>query len=223
MHQEIAKPLFLSEELGSVSTLSILPPKAEVILVLSHGVGAGMQHVFMADIAQALAQQNIATMRYQFHYMEIGKKVPDRPKKALPVVEAAYQKAKEEYQLPILLAGKSFGGRMSSHLAASATLDIQGLVYFGFPLHAPGKEGTERAAHLKAITQPQLFLQGTRDTLAKVDLITQVCKDLPKATLRFIEGGDHSFKVLKKLGKSREEILNTLAMEVKVWWDQIKS
>jgi predicted alpha/beta-hydrolase family hydrolase len=140
---------------------------------------------------------------------------PDRPKKAHPAIQAAIKKALDYAEgLTLLAGGKSFGGRMTSQIAALGGLEeVKGIVYYGFPLHAPGKAGIERAAHLSDIKIPQLFLQGTRDTLAKIELIEEVCKKLKKAKLVKIEGGDHSFKTLKRSGISHEEAVEQLAGE----------
>ena len=203
----------ISEEIGSTSALYIRPVKPKFLLVLAHGAGAGMEHPFMETLAQFLAQEKIATLRFNFAYMENGKKVPDRPKKALPAISAAINQAKKLARgVPILIGGKSFGGRMCSQLAANEELtDVKGIIYFGFPLHAIGKPSINRAAHLSTIPQPQLFLQGTRDTLANIKLIKIVCKKLKKAKLEIFEGGDHSFKMLKKTGISHEEVIEKLA------------
>ena len=203
----------ISEEIGSTSALYIRPIKPKFLLVLAHGAGAGMEHPFMETLAQFFAANKVATLRFNFAYMENGKKVPDRPKKALPAISAAISQAKKLAKgLPILIGGKSFGGRMCSQLAASEELmDVSGIIYFGFPLHAIGKPSIDRAAHLTNIPQPQLFLQGTRDTLAEITLIKKVCKKLKKAKLEIFEGGDHSFKMLKKTGIPHEEVIEKLA------------
>ncbi len=204
----------ISEEIGEVSALLLLPDDAFALLVLSHGAGAGMEHAFMEALAQELAVHKVGTLRFNFAYMEKGGG-PDRPKKAHPAVKAAVQKALSYSEgLTLLAGGKSFGGRMTSQVAALGALEaVKGIVYYGFPLHAPGKAGTERAEHLSAIPQPQLFLQGTRDTLAKYDLIESVCSKLDKAYLVKMEGGDHSFKTLKRSGITPEDVMHQLAEE----------
>lgn len=211
----------ISEEIGSTSALYIRPVKPKYLLVLAHGAGAGMEHFFMETLAQYLAHQKVATLRFNFSYMENGKKVPDRPKKALPAISAAINQAKKLARgVPILIGGKSFGGRMCSQLAANEELnDVKGIIYFGFPLHAIGKPSSDRAKHLSEISQPQLFLQGTRDTLANIDLIKQVCKKLKKAKLEIFEGGDHSFKMLKKTGITQEETIEKLAMRAAMFYN----
>ena len=204
----------VSEEWGSVSALLIRPGDAIALLVLSHGAGAGMEHQFMESLAQELAGNQVATLRFNFLYMENGGG-PDRPKKAHPTIVAAIKEAKNQAEdLPVFAGGKSFGGRMTSQVIALGQAEgTNGIVYYGFPLHAPGKPGTERAAHLADIQLPQLFLQGTRDTLAKFELITEVCGQLKDATLVKVEGGDHSFKHLKKSGITQEEAIARLAVE----------
>ena len=205
----------VSDEIGSVSSLLMLPPESKALLLLSHGAGAGMKHAFMEYLSERLSAHGIGTLRFNFAYMEKGKGPPDRPKKAHPVIAAAVQKALKYTEGRVLLAGgKSFGGRMMSQMAANGELQyIAGLIYYGFPLHAPGKPGIERAAHLSDIRIPQLFLQGTRDILASFDLIEQVCDQLGMAELVKIEGGDHSFKTLKRSGKTHEEAIEQLAIE----------
>lgn len=215
MHTPRKITIDITEEIGTVSGLLIKPADATALLVLSHGAGAGMEHHFMEALAQTLADHGIATLRFNFPYMEKGKGAPDRPKKAHPAIKAAIAAgAAHAIGLKMLAGGKSFGGRMTSQIAAADDLGpVKGVIYFGFPLHPAGKPGTERAAHLKDIKLPQLFLQGTRDTLARYDLIEEVCKDLATATLIKMEGGDHSFKTLKRSGISPEEVLEKLAKE----------
>ncbi len=207
--------IHISAEIGEVSALLLLPEDATAFLVLSHGAGANMEHSFMEMLAQRLAVHGVGTLRFNFPYMEKGGGPPDRPKVAHPAVIAAVKKAAGYAKGRKLLAGgKSFGGRMTSQVAAEGTLkEVAGIVYYGFPLHAPGKPGTERAAHLSGIGVPQLFLQGTRDTLADFDLIQQVCQSLKQATLVKMEGGDHSFKTLKSSGITYEEAIEQLARE----------
>lgn len=205
----------ISDEIGQVSALLNLSGDAMALLVLAHGAGAGMEHPFMVELSERLSANKVGTLRFNFPYMEKGKGAPDRPKKAHPAVLAAVEEAKKHVEGLILLAGgKSFGGRMFSQVAAEGKLSgVKGLVYYGFPLHAPGKPGIARAAHLSDIQTPQLFLQGTRDKLADFDLITEVCSKLNQAHLVKMEGGDHSFKTLKRSGVSQEEVMERLAKE----------
>jgi len=168
-------------------------------MTLAHGAGAGMEHHFMEQLATALSAAGIATLRFNFPFAENKKGRPDTPAVAHQTIEAAIGKAQELFpSLPLFVAGKSFGGRMSSqYLAAHAPATVKGLVFYGFPLHPAGKPGTNRAEHLKEVKVPMLFLQGTRDTLATWDLIEPLCKSLKKATLVKLEGADHSFKAGK--------------------------
>ncbi len=205
--------IHVSEAIGTVSALLLQPEDATTLLVLSHGAGAGMEHPFMEMLAQQLAVRGVGTLRFNFPYMEKGGGPPDRPKKAHPTILAAVQKARTLANGRTLLAGgKSFGGRMTSQMAAAGELPaVKGIVYYGYPLHAPGKPGTERAAHLPDIQVPQLFLQGTRDSLANFEMITAVCEQLKLARLVRMEGGDHSFKTLKRSGITHEEAIGSLA------------
>ena len=210
----------ISNELGEVSAILNEPDKPKYLLVLAHGAGADMNHSFMETLSNELCEKEISVLRFNFRYKELGKGAPDRPKVALPTVKAAIEKGLELANgIPVLAGGKSFGGRMTSQLASSEDLNVKGLVFFGFPLHSPSKVGIERAAHLKDVPQQMLFLQGTRDTLAKIPLITEVCDGLDKATLVIMEGGDHSFKTLKRSGVTHEEMIQKLAKETRNWAD----
>jgi predicted alpha/beta-hydrolase family hydrolase len=203
-----------------VSALWLRPRGAVAALALAHGAGAGMRHPFLENLAQALAAEKIATLRYNFPYMEAGRRYPDRPPVAAATVRAAIAHTKRLARgLPLLAGGKSFGARMSSQAAADGGLeDVRGLVFFGFPLHAPGKPGTERAAHLKQVTQPMLFLQGTRDVFAGLDLLEPVCRGLgERATLHLVDGGDHGFGVPKRSGRTGDEVLLELAEATRQW------
>lgn len=204
----------------SVSGILELPKDAFCLMVLAHGAGAGMQHTFMEKLADSLKASGIGTLRFNFVYMEKGGGRPDYPPKAHAVCRAAVDRAKdyaEKAGIPVVAAGKSFGGRMFSQMAAKGAPDISALVYYGFPLHAPGKDGTERAAHLKDVKAPMLFLQGSRDALAREDLIREVSKGLRHATLQVLEGADHSFKVLKSVGMTHDEVIADLAMRSAGW------
>ena len=165
------------------SYLLTRPAGARALLLLAHGAGAGMTHPFLAALAAALADEGVATLRYQFPYMEAGGKRPDPPKVAMARVQAAAATARElAPELPLFAGGKSFGSRMSTMAAAAGLLpEVRGLVCFGFPLHAAKKPSTERAAHLAAVPVPVLFLQGTRDALAEPDLMRETAATLPRA------------------------------------------
>src|SRR4051812_14856260 len=192
--------LLVSDSVGSVSAEYIIPDKSNCILTLAHGAGAGMNHPFMTTLAKSLAEKNIATLRFNFPFIEQKKKRPDVPAVAHKTIEAAINNAHKEFpSLPLFVSGKSFGGRMTSqYLSVHPNPAVKGIVFYGFPLHPPGKPSTERAEHLKNIKQPMLFLQGTKDVLATLSLIEAVCSTLKKATLITIEGADHSFKAGKQ-------------------------
>jgi uncharacterized protein len=192
-----------------VSGLLAAAPASKVCLVLAHGAGAGMEHPFMADLATNLEMLGIATLRYQFPYMERGDKRTDSPPRCHATVRAAVSAARRLLpEVPLIAGGKSFGGRMTSQAQAAAPLDqVRGLVFFGFPLHAPDKPSIERAAHLLKIKIPMLFLQGTRDTLADLSLLKPHVAALKNlGTLKVLEGADHSFHVLKRSGRSDSEV-----------------
>lgn len=192
--------LSVSPTIGKVSAICMMPEKASCIITLAHGAGAGMDHIFMVSLATALAEAGIATLRFNFLFAEQKKGRPDSPAVAHQTIAAAIDKALALYPaLPVFAAGKSFGGRMSSqYFSANHRKDVQGIIFYGFPLHQPGKPSIERAEHLKDVKLPMLFLQGTKDALAGIDLVETVCKSLKKATLVKFEGADHSFKAGKK-------------------------
>jgi predicted alpha/beta-hydrolase family hydrolase len=205
---------------GEVSALLCRPAKARRLLVLAHGAGAGMSHPFMEKLANELAGVGMATLRYQFPYMEERRRAPDPPTVLMATVVAAVRSAAEAAPgLPLLAGGKSMGGRMTSQAAAQHELDgVRGLVFFGFPLHPPKQPGTKRADHLAKVTVPMLFLQGTRDTLADLKLLRPVCAKLEsRATLHVIETADHSFHMLKRSGRSDAEVLRELAETTASW------
>ena len=191
-----------------------MPEGARWLYVFAHGAGAGMQHRFMEASATALNDRGIATLRYEYPYMSSGSRRPDRA----PILEAntrdVVKYAAETWpDLRIAAGGKSMGGRMTSRAHSTELLPrVEALVFFGFPLHAPGKPSIDRADHLRDVHVPMLFLQGTRDTLANLDLMKEVTTDLgTRATLHIVEGADHSFAVLKRSGRTDSEVLGELA------------
>jgi hypothetical protein len=205
---------------GDVSALLLRPKNAQWLFLFAHGAGAGMRHPFMEAAARCLADRGIATFRYQFPYMEQGSKRPDFKPILFETVRSAVAAAAEvSGGLPLLAGGKSMGGRMTSMAAAEEPLtDVRGLVFFGFPLHPAGQPSTERGDHLSNVTVPMLFLQGTRDTLADLTLLRPICKRLGKrATLHIVDGGDHSFHMLKSSGRTDSEVLDGLAETVGEW------
>jgi uncharacterized protein len=207
---------------GEVSALWIRPVNARWMLVLAHGAGAGMRHPFLGKLAAELASVDIASFRYQFAYMERHRRMPDSPPVLISTVRAAVDAAAQVApDLPILAGGKSMGGRMTSQAAAEHPPEfekVRGLVFFGFPLHPPGRPDTKRAEHLPKVRKPMLFLQGTRDQFADLNLLRPVCAELgAAATVHVIETADHSFHVLKTSGKSDAEVLRDLAQTVRLW------
>lgn len=214
----------VSEKAGPVSGLLMRPSDAQVCLVLAHGAGAGMRHKFIDVVSKKLAELGVATLRYQFPYMEKRVKRPDSQPVLTDTVRAAIAAAKKHAgDLRLFAAGKSMGGRMTSLAAAEEPLDgVRGLVFFGFPLHAAGRPGAERGNHLADVRIPMLFLQGSRDSLADLKLLKPLCKRLgAKAELFVIEGGDHSFHVPKSSGQSDEDVLDLVVKKAADWVGKI--
>ncbi|HEX5683699.1 MAG TPA: alpha/beta family hydrolase [Ideonella sp.] len=210
----------------AVSALLHAPADARACYVFAHGAGAGMTHAFMAAVAAGLAARGIATLRYQFPYMERGSKRPDTPAVAHAAVRAAVAEAAQRCMgLPLVAGGKSFGGRMTSLAQAASPLPgVRGLVFFGFPLHTAGKPSIERATHLAKVECPMLFLQGTRDELAEVELITGVTKELgSRATLELVADADHSFHVPARTGRKDAEVLEGLLDVAAEWIGRLAS
>jgi len=210
----------VNEKAGVVSGLLIKPADATALLVLAHGAGAGMRHRFMEEIAAKLARAHIATLRYQFPYMEKRTKRPDPAAVLTDTVRAAVGAAKKVAgDLPLFAGGKSMGGRMSSLAAAKEPLDgVRGLIFFGFPLHAAGRPGAERGEHVAGINLPMLFLQGSRDALAELKWLKPLCAKIRKrAELYIVEGGDHSFHLLKSAKRSDDEALDAVVDKAASW------
>ena len=204
----------------TVSGLWLAPQNAKAAYVFAHGAGAGMVHKSMTAIADGLAERGIATLRYNFLYMERGSGRPDSPALAHQAVRAAVAKANGlAPKLPLFAGGKSFGGRMTSQAQALEPLpNVRGLIFFAFPLHPAGKPGDERAKHLDDVAIPMLFLQGTNDTLASLDLLKPVAKKLDKrATLALFEHADHSFHVPAKSGRKDPEVLAEILDTATAW------
>jgi predicted alpha/beta-hydrolase family hydrolase len=205
---------------SSVSALWQKPAGVKACLVLAHGAGAGMTHKSMAAISDGLAERGVAVLRFNFPYMERGSKRPDAPDVAQAAVRAAVAEAgKLAPELPVFAGGRSFGGRMTSQAQAKEPLEkVRGLVFFAFPLHPAGKPGVERAAHLSDVKLPMLFLQGSRDELADLDLLKPVARKLgARATLIVIEDADHSFHVPAKTGRKDPEVLADILDAARDW------
>jgi len=209
---------------GEVSALLVRPAAARALLAYAHGAGAGIDHPFMRETCRRLGERGIATLRYQFPYVEAGRRAPDRPPALLETVRAAIARAGElAGDLPLFAGGKSMGGRMTSTAAAERPLEgVRGLVFFGFPLHAPNRPSADRGAHLSDVEIPMLFLQGTRDALADLSLLRPLLERLgSRATLHVVEGADHSFHVPRRSGRTDEEALDELAGTAAGWIDTL--
>ncbi|HUP97178.1 MAG TPA: alpha/beta family hydrolase [Usitatibacter sp.] len=203
-----------------MNTLLEEPAGARACYVLAHGAGAGMTHPFLAAVAKGLAERGIATLRYNFPYMDKGTKRPDAPKVAHAAVRAAVEEAAKRMPgVPLFAGGKSFGGRMTSQAQALGALPgVKGLVFLGFPLHPAGKPSDERAAHLRDVDVPMLFLQGTRDDLADLSLLRPVVETLQgRATLVMFEHADHSFHVLARTGRKDSEVMAEVLDAMASW------
>lgn len=210
----------VGESTGTVSGLYREPPAAHTLYVLGHGAGANMRHRFMEQAAEQLGNVGIATLRYNFPYMEAGSRRPDQP----AVLEATVRAAIEQAALlaggrTLVAGGKSMGGRITSQALAKRRDDrVRGIAFLGFPLHQPGKPATERAAHLADVHAPLLFLQGTRDALARIDLIKEICISLgDRATLHIIDQADHSFAVPKRTGLTPADVYAEIATTIREW------
>jgi predicted alpha/beta-hydrolase family hydrolase len=210
------------ESLAEVSAILLRPENARWLMALAHGAGVGVRHEFMTGLAQSLANHGIASFRYHFPYMEQGKRSPDPQLVLLETVRSAVDAAREHAgDLPLLAGGKSLGGRMTSTAASQEALPgVQGIVFFGFPLHAQGKPSDERGEHLYKVRLPMLFLQGTRDNLADLTLLRPLCDRLRaqgEVRLHVIESADHSFHVPKKSGRTDEGVSEELGKVVADW------
>ena len=215
----------ISKTIGEVTGLFYSPPKPKYVMIFAHGAGAGIKNKFMEQASIVLAEEGIATLRFNFPYMENGRKVPDTKPVCCAAIKAAAEKAEKLLPgLPLFAGGKSFGGRMTSTAASEGMIEnVKGIVFFGFPLHAPGKPSNDRAEHLYKVKQPMMFLQGSRDALASLDLLKPVCKKLgKKSELFIIDGADHSFHVAKSNELNDSDVLKLMCGKVKIWMDAIK-
>lgn len=215
--------VMISPLAGKVSCILNYPEQVSQVFLLAHGAGAGMRHAFIQKLAGELATLNIATLRYQFPYMEQGKRTPDKPATAYQTIQAVFTAAREQFkERDIFLAGKSYGGRMSSQAVANHVVDhVSGIVFYGFPLHPPGKPSTERADHLIRIKVPMLFLQGSDDKLADISLMKETTGKLgDKARMQIFEHADHSFQTPKSLNIPYDQTIRRLAEVTKQWLDE---
>jgi uncharacterized protein len=219
----VAEPVtIIGDNAVCVSGLLQTPPRARACYVLAHGAAAGMNHPFMVAVAVELALRGIATLRYQFPYMERGSRRPDPPKLAHTTVRAAAAAALRLLPgLPLIAGGKSFGGRMTSQAQAAAPIQgVCGLAFLGFPLHPAGRPSQDRAKHLFDVEIPMLFLQGTRDTLAMLDQLEPLCKKLGRhTTLRLFQDADHSFHVPARTGRKDPRVRGEMLDVLTAWID----
>jgi predicted alpha/beta-hydrolase family hydrolase len=217
----------LTIELGDGSTVSALlrlPPRARAVYALAHGAGAGMDHPFLAAVADGLAARDVASLRYQFPFMERGSRRPDPPRLAHATVRAAVAAAAQAVpDVALFAGGKSFGARMSSQAQAAAPLPgVAGLAFLGFPLHPAKQPASERGAHLAAVACPMLFLQGTRDELADLALMTALCERLgPRATLALVDDADHAFHVRVRSGRNDAQALAAMLDAMAEWMARV--
>jgi uncharacterized protein len=222
-----ANPQSLTIDVGNAASVSALltrPVDASACFIFAHGAGAGMTHPYMEAVATGLAARDVATLRYQFPYMEKKSRRPDPPAVAQATVRAAVEAAARVLpDVPLIAGGKSFGGRMTSQAQARQPLaGVQGLAFFGFPLHAAGQPSIERAAHLADIRIPVLFLQGTRDKLAEPDQLKPVVNGLgARATLHLVEGADHSFHVPVRSGRKDDDVMQEVLDAFVAWIAEI--
>jgi uncharacterized protein len=224
MASEATNPISIEVSDIRVSGLLQAPPGARACYVLAHGAGAGMDHPFMAAVARGLALRGLATLRYQFPYMERGGRRPDPPQLAHATVRAASAATLRLLPgLPLIAGGKSFGGRMTSQAQAKASLPgVRALAFLGFPLHPAGRPSQDRAEHLFDIQIPMLFLQGTRDTLASLDELQPLCKRLGKrTTLKLFTDADHSFHVPARTGRKDAQVLGEVLDALAAWIDSL--
>jgi predicted alpha/beta-hydrolase family hydrolase len=214
------------ENVASVTALLIQPDQARACFVFAHGAGAGMTHPFMETVATGLAARGVASLRFQFPYMENGSKRPDSPAVAQAAVRAAVAEAGRRCPgVPLIAGGKSFGGRMTSQAQAAAPLDgVHGLAFLGFPLHPSGKPSSDRAKHLAQVHVPLLFVQGTRDKLAELRLLESVVTDLgPSASVHLVSEADHSFHVLARSGRNDREVMDEILDALAAWIGAIEA
>lgn len=227
MTPPVPQPVTITvDDTQRVSGLLLAPPGAGACYVLAHGAGAGMAHPFIAAIANGLAERGIATLRYQFPYMEQGSKRPDAPKLAHATVRAAVATASQLVpELALFAGGKSFGGRMTSQAQAASLLPgVRGLVFLGFPLHPAGRPSDERGKHLFDVQIPMLFLQGTRDGLASLELLEPLVEQLgARASLRLFQDADHSFHVPARTGCKDSEVRTVVLDALANWIERLLS
>lgn len=196
------------------------PADAIAALVLAHGAGAGMTHPNMQALADAFASHGVATLRFNFPFIDERRKRTDPPSVATARIAAAWLSARERTRLPVWIGGHSFGGRMASHAVLTEPIDPAGLVFCSFPLHAAGKPGVERARHLASIRRPMLFLSGTRDALAAPALLEEVVRALPAASLHWLDTADHGYRVLKRARATPGDVFDEIGRATRSFMDR---
>ena len=225
MTTETTEHRFLAtQSSGDVSAILCRPGEARAVFVFGHGAGAGIHHAFMEGASKRLADRGIATFRYHFPYMEAGRRGPNPAPVLIKTVRSAgAEVARLAPDLPILAGGKSMGGRMTSMAASTEELPgVLGLAFFGFPLHAPGRDSDERGAHLMDVGLPTLFLQGTRDRFAKLELLEPLlARVTPPPTLHVVDGADHGFHVPKRSGRTHDEVLDEICSRFAEWAGEV--
>lgn len=211
--------LFLNDKLGKINIEVDKAARPQAVLIIAHGAGAGMHHPFMSTLAKEIANKDIHAIRFNFPYMEQGRKSPGSPKANIETWRLIVEHIATIYEgLDIFISGKSYGGRMASHLMAETPSEkVKGIIYYGFPLHAPGRDSIDRASHLSDVKVPQLFLQGSKDKLANINLMNEVIGELTDVRLEVIQDGDHSFNVPKKSGKTKEDVMQFLVNQSAKW------
>jgi predicted alpha/beta-hydrolase family hydrolase len=204
---------------GQVSAILMRPADASALLVMGHGASTNMRHATLQTIAERLADAGVATFRYNFPYSQHGRGRDSQDVCTATIRSAVHAAQSVAPDLPLLAGGHSFGGRMTSTAAAESPLPaVRGLVFFSFPLHLPGKPATKRAAHLETVQLPMLFLSGTRDELAYLNLLQPVCEKLgERATLHLLDTADHGYRTLKRSRKSEEDVFDEIARTVRGW------
>jgi predicted alpha/beta-hydrolase family hydrolase len=205
---------------GLLPALWHVPDAAVAALVLAHGAGAGMTHAHMEALAAAFGRRSIATLRFNFPFIDAGRKRPDSPAVATATVAAAYAAARARTRLPVWLGGHSFGGRMASHAVLEHALDPAGLVFCSFPLHPPERPAVTRATHLAMLRRPLLFLSGARDALATAPLLTSVVTALPQAELHWLATADHGYRVQKRARGDAEDVFDEMARVARTFIDR---
>ncbi|HIG44287.1 MAG: alpha/beta family hydrolase [bacterium] len=226
MPEPVSLSFEATQEKGQVSAIHLQVPDSKSLFVFAHGAGADMSHQHMSQLADALVEQSISSLRFNFPYMQAGGKRTDNLSVCVSTITNAFLLAKSlQPDASIFLGGHSFGGRMASHFAAQAenqlAHEFTGLVYFSFPLHASKKPDTRRASHLTQIKNPQLFISGTRDTLAYLDLLEPIVNSLPQGRLHLLDTADHGFKILKRTRTSTESVYEESGRIVRQWIDEI--